>query len=392
MIRSKRWTILAAAVASLIVLGGVGRGSYIEEEFEGPRQVIPVPPGPPRPPPRPPRYPPRAPHHVPELASYLDRLEVGTPVHYRHLAVFPVLLRGPELTGRWLTMDQALARGVLSITEKAGGGSVPHVVVENRSRRDHIFILGGELLSGGKQTRTVRHDLVLAPGQRVEVDVYCVEAHRWSGGERFSESGVLVPQSIQKELRKGTDQGAVWREVERSNRALGTESETGSLEAGLKSKRVQDELAACRRAICPGVSRRAVGFVFAWGHEVLGAELFGRSDLAQALLPKLVDAYAVDVVVQRHHRDRVEPHPEQGIAEAFLDRIYRAGSYRTSTAGAGTGIGTRGHGLVGIGVSLVGEVVHYGCQPEVRLVPVPEPYPPAPRPLPPRRGARPHVE
>ena len=91
---------------------------------------------------------------VPELARYLEQVEIYAPSVYRHLAIFPVRLRGgDELRGSWLTMDQALARGVLLIAEKGDRGLVPVVVVENRSRDDQVLILAGQLLAGGKQTR-----------------------------------------------------------------------------------------------------------------------------------------------------------------------------------------------------------------------------------------------
>lgn len=379
MVGSRLVAAPASALVLLAVFAGTAGGSYIEEEFEGPDRVIP-PPEPPQPAPR---------RHVPELADYLPRLRVGEPVPYRSLVVYPLMLRGKELSGRWLTMDGALSGGVLQITELAGGGSVPHVAVENRSERDHVFILGGELLAGGKQTRTVRSDIVLAPGQRVRLDVYCVEAGRWSGGDRLSAGGAVVPQSIQKQLRKGTDQSVVWKEVARTNRALGAESDTDSLEAGLNAKDVRDDLAGCRRQIVPHVPGRAVGFVFARGRQVLGAELFGRSELARGLLPKLVDAYAVDLVARWRRREWEKPVADRSVARGFLDRIRRAGSDRASTGGSGAGIRTRADRLVGEGVSLGGDLVHYGCQPEPRVVPAPEPIA---EPVPQPRGGRPHVD
>jgi hypothetical protein len=169
--------------------------------------------------------------HVPELGRYLDRVQIAEPVVFRGLAVYPVLLSGgADLRGSWLTMDQAISRGILVVSEKGAGGSVPVVVVENRSRSEHVFIMGGEVISGGKQTRTVRNDLILAPGQRVDLDVFCVEAHRWSGEKGFGSAKILVPQSIQQELRRGATQAGVWAEVARNNAALKAENATGSLE------------------------------------------------------------------------------------------------------------------------------------------------------------------
>ncbi len=44
--------------------------------------------------------------HTPDLARYLDRIEVYAPVAFRQLAIFPVRMRGnTELRGNWLTMD-----------------------------------------------------------------------------------------------------------------------------------------------------------------------------------------------------------------------------------------------------------------------------------------------
>jgi hypothetical protein len=311
--------------------------------------------------------------HVPELARYLEEVQIAEPVVFRGLAVYPVLLRdGQRLRGGWMTLDQAVSRGVLVVSEK-GGGSVPVVVVENRSRDQHVFIMTGEVISGGKQTRTVRTDVVLAPGQRIELSVFCVEAHRWQGGEKFSSANALVPQSIQQELRRGADQGRIWSEVARNNAALGAENATGSLDVALSARPVQEKLAEVRQNIVPKLPQGTMGFIFVDRGRALGAELFGREDLARALLPKLLDSYAVDCVLVR----KAAP-GEQGrtggdrAAIEYFKRVCRAGSRRTDTPGSGAGIRTRGGGLLGDGVSLGGVVVHYGVQLQDRIVPLPK--------------------
>ena len=369
---------------SLIVLATSGWAAYVEEEFKDASPpatstiVRPMPPLPPS-------------GHVPELARYLDRLEIRRPLVYGRLAVYPVVLRGGgPLGGSWWTMDAAFAKGILLVMEKEGGGSVPVVVMENRSRTDHVFVMAGEVVSGGKQTRTMRQDVLLAPGQRIEVPVFCVEQHRWKGDVGFSASGVLVPQSIQKEMRKGAAQDAVWSEVARSNAALGADSATGSLEHGLKAAPVRRELDEVRRVIMPEVPGESVGFIFAdrFGRRGLGAEFFGRADLARALLPKLIDAYAVDLVVPMKG-DRDRGLMAEDAARDFLNRIRSAGSYRSETPGSGAGLRMRAGGLVGDGVSLGDGLVHFGCQVEDRIVPEPAPLPhPMPRPLPPGGGMR----
>ena len=316
--------------------------------------------------------------HVPELGRYLDRVQIAEPLVVRGLAVFPVLLSsGQDLRGPWLTLDQAISRGVLVVSEKGSGGSVPTVVVENRSRDEHVFIMGGEVISGGKQTRTVRNDLILAPGQRVDLDVFCVEAHRWSGEKGFGSAKLLVPQSIQQELRRGTGQAGVWSEVARNNAALKAENATGSLETAINSKHVQDRLAEVRDGIVPKVPEGTVGFIFVHGGRALGAEFFGNEAMARALLPKLIDSYAVDFVILKGEEAgfRPMPKPNDRVAIEFYERVCRAGSQRTKTPGSGAGIRTRSGGLLGDGVGLSDNLVHYGVQSEVRIIPMPGPRP-----------------
>jgi len=280
--------------------------------------------------------------HVPELAAYLDSVRIAEPVTYRHLAVYPVLVSDQvELRGKWLTLDAAIARGVLVVTEKGGGGSVPVVVVENRSRSEHVFIMAGEVISGGKQARTVRRDVVLSPGQRIELDVFCVEARRWEGGKEFTSSGALVPQSIQKELRRGADQQRVWSEIARNNRALEAENPTGSLELAMKAGPVRDKLSEVRRSIIPKVPDGTVGFIFVDRGRPLGGEFFGNEQMARNLLPKLLDSYAVDCVLLGKARPRPEGRPRHDAAIELFGRICRAGSERTGTPGSGAGIRTR---------------------------------------------------
>ncbi|MCX5675015.1 MAG: hypothetical protein NTX87_08400 [Planctomycetota bacterium] len=374
--------ILAAILAGTL-FAAIAWASYIDEEFSGPRPAVrPIPPPPPPPPPVRRILPPPPSSHVPELARLLDRIEPRRPLAYGRLAVFPVVARGgSDLAGRWLTTDAAIARGILVVTERDGGGSVPVIRLENRSDRDSIFIMAGEVASGGKQTRTFRQDVILSPRQRVEAPVFCIEAHRWAGKADFGAGGLLVPQSIQREMRKGADQAGVWSEVARSNAAVGAENATGSLELALKSPPVRRELDEVRRTLLPEAPGDSIGFVFVdrWTGRAAGAEFFGRSDLALALLPKLIDAYAVDLVVPYRHDRHDYRAPDDGAFWDFISRIRAAGSFRSGTPGAGEGIQMRGPGLVGDGVGMADALVHFGCQAEERIVPMPAPMP-APRP------------
>lgn len=309
-------------------------------------------------------------NHVPELAAYLDRVQIAEPVVHRQLAVYPILLTDRRsLSGRWLTLDRAIARGVLAITEKGAGGSVPVVVVENRSRDERVFLMTGEVIAGGKQTRTLRHDVVLSPGQRVELSVFCVEAHRWQGSAAFSSGKVLLPQSIQMHVRKGADQAKVWSEVARNNAQLSAENKSGSLELALNEPSVKGKLSNVRQAIAPRMPQGTLGFVFVARGRALGAELFGSEELARDLLPKLLDSYAVDYLLIPGEERAAGSRAGHRVAIEFFERLCRAGSRRSDTPGSGAGISTRTDRLLGDGVSINNALIHYGVQAEDRTDP-----------------------
>jgi hypothetical protein len=311
--------------------------------------------------------------HVDELAACLDRVQIAEPLSHQTLSVYPILLDGGDrLRGRWLTLDDAIARGSLVVREKQDA-SVPVISVENRSRDHHVFLMKGEIVAGGKQTRTLRGDAVIAPGQSVELSVFCVEAHRWKGDDRFAAGKLLVPQSIQQELRRGADQQRIWAEIARNNEALSVENPTGSLEKAMKDGGVQERLERVRKAIVPRIPAGTMGFIFVDRGRALGVELFGNEDLARSLFPKLLDSYAVDCLLLTREADEKRAQAEHRPAVDFFERVCRAGSERTATEGSGAGIRTRAQGLLGDGVSFERALVHFGVQAETRIVPMPRP-------------------
>ena len=113
------------------------------------------------------------------------------------------------------------------------------------------------------------------------------------------------------------------------------------------------------------------------GEEIVG-ELAPREAVSEyagvdVLLPKLLDSYAVDLILQR--KGGREGGQADRVAIDFFERIRRAGSRRTDTPGSGAGIRTRSGGLLGDGVGLSGTLVHYGVQIQDRIVPMPKPMP-----------------
>ena len=250
--------------------------------------------------------------------------------HLRHLAVYPVLVDDvPLLRGRWLTADAAISRGVLVITEKPGG-SVPLVQVENRSRDEYVFVMAGEVIAGGMQTRTVRHEVVLAPGQKIDLDVFCVEHARWSGDNKFAGgSKTMLPQSIKGKLRQGAGQSEMWSEVDRNNIALKPQNATGNLDEALQAAPGPGEARRGAAADRPGDSPGHDRFHFRRPRPPAGPGTL-RQRAARPPAPAQAAGF-----LRRGLRDprRRGPRPREPPRQSRGDRLVRAGLPRGQPAG-----------------------------------------------------------
>ena len=68
------------------------------------------------------------------LATDIANLQVGTPLHAGDLTVYP-LIRPATMPPTWITLGEALAKGLAGITEVSEGGSVPTLVFRNGGTR-----------------------------------------------------------------------------------------------------------------------------------------------------------------------------------------------------------------------------------------------------------------
>ncbi len=155
---------------------------------------------------------------TPEVKTLLGGLVVDKARVYKNMLVFPIRYEGPQAPGDWETMDKAVEAGHLKILEKAEA-QVSEVQVENVGDAT-VFLMSGEIIKGGQQTRVIRQDTVIEAKQRASVPVFCVEPHRWVGKREFQGSRNLVPASVRSAIQGGAGQSEVWeRAAEQLQRA-----------------------------------------------------------------------------------------------------------------------------------------------------------------------------
>lgn len=275
---------------------------------------------------------------------------LGAPVTHGNLTVFPVLSDHAASTEEFITLDEGLRSGKVTVTEIGADGrsraispnqqsgdnaEVNRLMVTNNSGKT-LVLIAGEIVVGGKQDRIVGHDcLVTSSARPVPLDVFCVEHGRWREGESFGHSRgaggghgvdagfgsartVMATPKVREKAQAKKDQSGVWAEVSKAEIATGVSSSTGTLNRVFEDKQVLAKLDAFDRELNTKlIGKNIVGAVVAIGGEIVSADVFANSPLFQAYWPKLLKSYALQAVSSPK---TTTSDIDKAAAEAFLAR------------------------------------------------------------------------
>ena len=298
------------------------------------------------------------------------------PISYENLTIFPVVSSAGHDTSAFLTLEQGLSSGEVTVREQGaetmvrdrnsvrtyppnnyGGPAVNQLVLINHSKRP-LLLLAGELVSGGKQDRIIGKDRLVAPGSDpLPLDVFCVEHGRWSAGSQFNAAKTIVHPSVREQAAVKQNQSQVWASVAAgtmasSSPAAASGSGSGGGSAAAPAPRVSaDRIAQTMRLEAPTQSyskiyesreigssidsfvvqvqrrfaaetsglkgERVVGVVIAYGGEVAWSDIFASGELFDAYWSKLLRSYAVEAVARPGLREKALP----ADAREFLRRL-----------------------------------------------------------------------
>ena len=282
--------------------------------------------------PPPPPAPPRRRDPANEVTRLIDLIVVGRPFYASGLQIFPLRLRRLILGQDYFTLDEATRTNDLIIREN-DPPTVNQVLLENRSRH-YVFILAGEIVTGGRQNRIFKSDLLLPPGSGPTlVEVYCVERGRWvKKSHKFNPDGNIAENWLRQKAQRDMAQEEVWQEVAETAESLKIHSETDDLSQMINEPEVQDYLAGRRSEIISCIPRGTVGLVVAHGGRIVGADIFASPALFQKLRRKIIDSYLLQAKFKAHISPR-KVSPEE--ARDFLNRVYGASFSTQATPGVG---------------------------------------------------------
>lgn len=155
------------------------------------------------------------------------------------------------------------------------------IIIENNSD-EHLLLLGGELLSGGRQDRIIAKDTILPPRSgKTEIKVYCIEEGRWGKEKRFKHAG-YGDAAIRKILDSASTQQKIWNEIRKRFRKRRLFSKTTSYLALMGEKVIVDTSNIYFENLLPqfrSTDSSMIGFVAVTGNQVLGADVFISPEL-----------------------------------------------------------------------------------------------------------------
>jgi hypothetical protein len=238
------------------------------------------------------------------VQDLLANLKLAEPVASRSLFAWPLFMDGGATTPPILTLEEALAQKLADVSEISESGSVPYLLVANRSEQ-MLFLLDGEQVIGAKQNRTFNISMLIPPASQVKVPVSCLEQGRWRmAAERvhsaehahFAQGRARKMRSVSNSLvNEGSflsDQREVWADVSARIRRTSASSATMAEADYFRTGRSETNSAAERFTAAPNQA----GSVFGIGGRIVGIEIFSSPAMFGKLAPKTVRSYLLDAI------------------------------------------------------------------------------------------------
>ena len=239
------------------------------------------------------------------VKDFLSKIEIGDAQEYKNMALVP--LKAPEkINHNFLSLGEALASDMISITEVDKSGSVPNLKVVNKASTP-VLLLDGEELIGAKQNRILNTTILLKENSETIVPVSCTEQGRWSyQSSEFADSmhvassrvrrakSASVNQSLKTMKNFQSNQGEVWEEIRETSHRAQVNSKTGALRDIYSSREnlLEDYLKSFE------LEEDQNGALFIINGDVMGMEVLYNKASYGNYHHKLVKSYALDAILE----------------------------------------------------------------------------------------------
>lgn len=180
-------------------------------------------------------------------------------------------------------------------------GSVNTLFAQNNSE-DTVFIMAGEVVKGGKQDRVIAQDIIILPGDKVDLSAFCVEKNRWStkegNGGKFTGYYNVTNMDIRKTVTTQKDQSEVWKKVDEQTAKNGASSATSTYTNLANSEEYQAKLKKYMAVFQNSFQNEnnVIGVIAVSGDKVMGLDMFATHDLFIQSYKGLIHSYVGEAI------------------------------------------------------------------------------------------------
>lgn len=304
------------------------------------------------------------------IATTLASVTFGPEVSFENLTMIPLVSKHPGTSCTdYVVLDEALASGLVEITEVSEQGSVPDLRVVNKGARP-VLIMDGEELVGAKQNRVVNLTILVDAHSELTIPVSCVEAGRWRARSRAFASAPRAQYATGRARRmkhvtdsmclsgeRVSNQADVWADIAQKSVRMKASSPTSAMEALFEhhAAAIDQFVSACTPV------DGQVGAIFAVSDRIIGFDLFDRPSTLQKMLPKLVRSVAVDALdagLPSGSATRARKAHAHAEAERFAAAAGAAPQHVAKAVGLGEDVRFNTQGVIGAALAVDGGVIH----------------------------------
>ena len=238
-----------------------------------------------------------------------------------NLAIY--LIHGSDVnTASFITLEEGLAKKKVIIEET---GNVSQLRIRNAGD-EVVFIQSGDIVKGGKQDRTLQHDMILNSNSGfVPINSFCVESGRWckrgrEDDSRFAQSNQYLSSKGLRMSAKMGSQGEVWSEVGKLQcrsavnagvplRAMQDAASVSSLQLTLDSDKIKECTDRYVDDLLQVVNEKTdvLGFAFAINGQMNSIDVYSCNSLLKKMGSKLIRAAAVEAFAEQKEGQALAP-------------------------------------------------------------------------------------
>ncbi|OGL54261.1 MAG: hypothetical protein A3G31_03980 [Candidatus Schekmanbacteria bacterium RIFCSPLOWO2_12_FULL_38_15] len=307
-----------------------------------------------------------------KLNSFINSLNIGKAETFENISVFPIFGKNSEGVS-FITLNEAVKKGCIEVTEISEGGSVPNLKVKNRSEH-HILIFDGETLVGAKQNRIVNTTIIILPYKEVIIPVSCVEKGRWNyRTQKFSSSAShsrLYPelrkevcrdtfQSLKESAHAYSNQSKVWNYIDSKLAYMKVNSSSSAMEDIFTN--YEDRLSDISNKFKPLDNQIGTGILI--NDKLALLEIFSNSDVLKGEFQKIISSVGIDALEHREKTSKKLKNPASKI-QGLLKKMKDAKLEAFDGVGGGKDLRIASKDFIGSAFEYNGEILHMTVFPE----------------------------